>query len=94
MNKCDNCGQTWSQTGNFILPCPICKWTPERLNAEDMNYLSDFIWKTLQNDDEDDPFDTEEASYLLELYKKLKNMGAKRPKNEAEDSDANKEGHQ
>ena len=41
------------------------------MTEEDRLYLADFIWKTLQYNDEQDPFDADEASYLLELRRKL-----------------------
>ena len=44
------------------------------MNNEDYIYLIDFITKTLNMNDEQDPFDLEEAEYLLELKNKLKEM--------------------
>lgn len=42
------------------------------MSNEDLIYLIDFITKTLNMNDEKDPFDLEEAEYLLELRRKLK----------------------
>lgn len=79
MSECQRCGLSVTSTDeSFILPCPSCGWTPEVLTQEDINYLADFIGATLANNDETDPFDTNEADYLLELKRKLRNMGAKR----------------
>jgi len=39
---------------------------------EDIAYLIDFITKTLRYNDEEDPFELDEAEYLLELKGKLR----------------------
>lgn len=44
------------------------------LRTEDIEYLIDFLHKTLLENDESDPFDLEEAKYILELKNKLKEM--------------------
>lgn len=44
------------------------------LKLEDVNYLIDFLTKTLQENDEADPFELDEAEYILELIRKLKEM--------------------
>ena len=73
--KCEYCGLSQTKTSDAPLPCSGCgKYQPveHSLNQEDLNYLADFIMKTLQENDENDPFDLEEAEYLLELRKKLR----------------------
>lgn len=44
------------------------------MNKEDIEYLIDFLKKTLQENDESDPYDLQEVEYLLELISKLKGM--------------------
>lgn len=44
------------------------------ITIDDINYLIEFITKTLNENDEDDPFDLDEAEYLLEVRSRLKDM--------------------
>lgn len=44
------------------------------LTNEDITYLIDFLSKTLQENDEADPFELDEAEYIIELKNKLKEM--------------------
>lgn len=57
------------------------------MNNEDIEYLIDFITQTLNNNDEQDPFDLDEAEYLLVLRRKLKNMLPNQSNNVIGDSD-------
>lgn len=41
------------------------------LTEEDCAYLADFITQTLQFNDEADPYEEDEAKYLMELRRKL-----------------------
>lgn len=53
---------------------PTMQSKSHMLNKEDIEYLVDFLNKTLLENDESDPFDLEEAEYLIELKNKLKEM--------------------
>ena len=44
------------------------------ITDEDINYLVDFITKTLNENDEQDPFDLDEAEYLIAVKNRLKEM--------------------
>lgn len=44
------------------------------MSKEDITYLIDFITKTLNENDEQDPFDLNEAGYLIGLKNRLKEM--------------------
>lgn len=44
------------------------------LSQAQIDYLIDFITETLREDIEDDPFDEEEVTNLLEIKKALKAM--------------------
>lgn len=77
MNYTCRCGTFITSTStDWVLPCPKCGKYPTasvgELTPEDVEYLADFIFQTLQENDESDPFDEDEANYLLELRRKLK----------------------